>query len=266
MTRPSSESNKPETHSAETEGPTREELAAPLFERRDDPAVREELVTIFYPLAESLARRFAGRGEALDDLTQVASIGLLKAIERFEPDRGVRFDTYAVPTIVGELKRHFRDSGWAIRVPRRLQERSLQIRQVMAELSQQLGRSPRVPEIAERAGISDDDVIEALDAVHAHSLGSLDAPMGESQQNAADALGFEDHQLELTEEWVNIAPLLRRLPSRERALLYYRFIADMSQSQIAETLGISQMHVSRLLTRTLAILRELAGETEPTPA
>ena len=213
-------------------------------------------------MAEYLARRFSGRGESLDDLVQVASLGLLKAIDRFDAERGVRFDTYAVPTMVGELKRHFRDTGWALRVPRRLQERSLQLRSIIADLGQQLGRSPKVAEIAERAGLNEEEVLEALEAVHAHSIGSLDAPIGEDKQDVAEVLGAEDRDLELTERWADVAPLLRELEERERQLLYYRFIADMSQSQIADILGISQMHVSRLLARTLAHLRAGVGEVD----
>lgn len=234
----------------------REEAAAQLFPRRSEPGVRDQLVALYFPLAEYLARRFSGRGESVDDLIQVASIGLIKAIDRFESERGVRFDTYAVPTIVGELKRHFRDTGWALRVPRRLQERSLQLRTIIADLGQELGRSPKVSELAQRSGMTEEEVLEALEAVHAHSIGSLDAPVGEDQQLPADVLGQEDRDLEMTERWAGVAPLLKRLGERERQLLYYRFIADMSQSQIAEILGISQMHVSRLLARTLARLRE----------
>ncbi|HVL91420.1 MAG TPA: SigB/SigF/SigG family RNA polymerase sigma factor [Actinomycetota bacterium] len=244
---------------------TREEKAALLFPRRGEPGVREELVRLFYPLAEHLARRFAGRGESYDDLVQVASIGLLKAVDRFDVERGVRFDTYAVPTIVGELKRHFRDTGWAMRVPRRLQDQTLRLRTVIAELGQELGRSPRIPEIAVRSGLSEDDVIETLDAVHALSVGSIDAPVAEDEQGVAETLGSDDAAMAMTEQWADVAPLLRRLPERERHLLYYRFVLDLSQSEIADKLGISQMHVSRLLSRTFAMLREAAGEeTIPT--
>lgn len=241
---------------------SREERAALIFPLRPSPEAREQLVKIFYPLAEYVARRFAGRGDGRDDLIQVASIGLLKAIDRFDQERGIRFDTYAIPTMVGELKRHFRDTGWALHVPRRLQERSLHLRSIIADLSQELGHSPKVAEIASRSGMSEEDVLEALEAVHAQSIGSLDATTGEEQHQPADFLGFEDQELELTERWVGVAPLLRKLGERERQLLYYRFIADMSQSQIATALNISQMHVSRLLARTLAQLRKGAGEMD----
>ncbi|HEX9696113.1 MAG TPA: SigB/SigF/SigG family RNA polymerase sigma factor [Actinomycetota bacterium] len=245
--------------------PTREEKATELFPRRDERGVREELVRLFYPLAEHLARRFAGRGETYDDLVQVASIGLLKAVDRFDVERGVRFDTYAVPTIVGELKRHFRDTGWAMRVPRRLQDQTLRLRSVIADLGQELGRSPRIPEIAGRSGLSEEAVIETLDAVHALSVGSIDAPVADDEQGVAESLGGDDAAMLMTEEWADVAPLLRRLPERERHLLYYRFVLDLSQGEIADRLGISQMHVSRLLSRTFALLREATGE-EAQPA
>ncbi|MDP9242606.1 MAG: RNA polymerase sigma factor SigF [Actinomycetota bacterium] len=250
---------------ASEHSPAREERSADrersdeLFARLpSDPSVRDELVKLYYPLAEYLGRRFGGRGEQLEDLVQVASIGLLKAIDRFDPGREVQFSTYATATIVGELKRHFRDKGWALRVPRRLQETGLRVNKVTAELWQQLGRTPTVKEIAARAGISDDDVLEAMDAVRAYSTTSLDAPLGEDGATPAQALGAEDTSLELLEGWASIAPLVSELPTRERRVLYLRFFADMTQTEIAEELGISQMHVSRLLSQTLARLRSAA--------
>jgi RNA polymerase sigma-B factor len=239
--------------SSETEN--QEERANELFAAMPDPAAREELVQIFFPLVEYLSRRFRSRGEPLDDLVQVASIGLIKAIDRFEPERGVKFSTYAVPTIIGELKRHFRDTGWAMRVPRRLQERALLLRSVIADSYQELGRSPTVAEIGQRASLSDEDVLEAMDTMHAHSVESLDAPIDDDDNSSLSTLGSEDQMLEQLEGWADIAPLLRTLPERERLLLYYRFVVGMPQSQIAERLGISQMHVSRLLSRTLHTLR-----------
>ena len=200
---------------------------------------------MFFPLVEYLSRRFRSRGEPLDDLVQVASIGLLKAIDRFETDRGVKFSTYAVPTIIGELKRHFRDTGWAMRVPRRLQERALLLRSVIADSYQELGRSPTVAEIGQRAGLSEEDVLEAMDTMHAHSVESLDAPIDDDDNSSMTTLGTEDQLIEQLEGWADVAPLL----------LYYRFVAGMPQSQIAQKLGISQMHVSRLLSRTLQTLR-----------
>jgi len=167
----------------------------------------------------------------------------------------VKFSTYAVPTIIGELKRHFRDTGWAMRVPRRLQERALLLRTVITDSYQELGRSPTVAEIAKRADLSEEDVLEAMDTMHAHSVESLDAPIDDDENSSMSTLGAEDQQLEQLEGWADVAPLLRTLPERERLLLYYRFVAGMPQSQIAQKLGISQMHVSRLLARTLQTLR-----------
>lgn len=241
-----------------------DERSAQLFARMPDPEARNELVTLYYPLVEYLARRFRGRGEPLDDLIQVGSIGLLKSIDRFDTERGVKFSTYAVPTIIGELKRHFRDTGWALRVPRRLQERSLLLRSIIADLSQELSRSPTIKEIAQRADLSEEDVLEAIEAIHAHTIESLDAPADDEDSTAqVEAIGSVDAQLEMLEGWANIAPHLRKLPERERNLLYFRFVHGLPQSQIAERLGISQMHVSRLLARTLAHLRQAAGAEGP---
>jgi RNA polymerase sigma-B factor len=240
-----------------------EERSAELFERLpEEPSVREDLVRLHYPLVEYLARRFAGRGEPVDDLTQVASIGLLKAIDRFDPDRGVKFSTYATPTIIGELKRHFRDKGWAMRVPRRLQEIGLQLSRIVSEMYQELGRSPTVYEIAERSGLSEDDVLEGTDAIHAHSISSLDAPTDDDGRTNVQRLGAEDDTFELLEGWASVAPHLEQLPERERTILYLRFFRGLTQSQIAERLGISQMHVSRILSRTLVSLREAVGSIE----
>ena len=240
-----------------------EERSVELFARlADDPSAREALVRLHFPLVEYLARRFAGRGEPVDDLVQVASIGLLKAIDRFDRDRGVKFSTYATPTIIGELKRHFRDKGWAMRVPRRLQEIGLQLSRVVSEMYQDLGRSPTVAEIAERSGLSEDDVLEGMDAIHAHSIGSLDAPTDDEGQTSGGRLGAEDETYELLEGWASVAPHLEKLPDRERRILYLRFFRGMTQSQIAEKLGISQMHVSRILSRTLLLLREAVGAAD----
>ena len=227
-----------------------------------DPKAREQLVALHMPLVEYLARRFRGRGEPLDDLVQVASMGLLKAIDRFDSDRGVEFSTYATPTIVGELKRYFRDKGWAIRIPRRLQEVGLQLAKVVPALSQELGRSPSVAEISNKTGITEEEVLEAMNASQAYSLVSLDAPMGEDGNSSLSRLGAEDESLELFEAWSSVAHLLEKLPLRERRILYLRFVAGETQSQIADKLEISQMHVSRLLTKTLAWLREAAGDQD----
>jgi RNA polymerase sigma-B factor len=227
----------------------------------DDPAhrrARDDLVTLHLPLVSFLARRFRDRGEPLDDLVQVGTIGLIKAVDRFDPERGVEFSTYATPTIVGEIKRHFRDKGWAIRVPRRLQELRLSIGSATAELSQSSGRTPTVAEIAAHLGISEDDVIEGLEGAQAYSTSSLDAPVGgdDDAPMLADRLGDDDPSLETIEYRESLRPLLAALPSRERRILALRFFHGMTQSQIAEEVGVSQMHVSRLLTKSLATLRE----------
>ncbi|HXF56745.1 MAG TPA: SigB/SigF/SigG family RNA polymerase sigma factor [Actinomycetota bacterium] len=226
------------------------------LKRTGDPEVRARLIEAHLGLVEYLARRFAGRGEPLDDLVQVATIGLVKAVDRFDPDRNVEFSTYATPTIVGELKRHFRDKGWAVRVPRRLQELSLKLGPAIAELSQGLGCSPTIAEIAKATGTTEDEVLEALDSAHAYSLISLDAAAGEDGLTYHEQIGGVDEALEALEERVSVAPLLRRLPPRQRRLLHLRFFRGMTQSEIARELGISQMHVSRLLARTLSQLRE----------
>ena len=224
--------------------------------RRED--TRNTLVTLHQPLVEHLARRFRNRGEPYDDLVQVATIGLIKAIDRYDPERGVEFSTYATPTIVGEIKRWFRDKGWAVRVPRRLQELRLAIGSATGTLTQELGRSPTVAELAERLGASADDVLEGLESANAYSTLSLDAPDNSEVDGPSvlDLLGSEDSALEGVENREALKPLLSRLPERERRILLLRFFAGMTQSQIAAEVGISQMHVSRLLARTLTRLRK----------
>jgi len=236
-----------------------EEESALFARLPGDAAAREELLVRHRPLALHLARRFAGRGESIEDLEQVASLALLNSIDRFDPSRDVRFSTFGTVTIVGELKRHLRDRGWAIRVPRSLQELAVTVNSILPELSQELARSPTVSEIAERIGASEDDVLEALDAARAYSTDSLDAPIGKSEVMTGETLGGHDERFERLEAWASIAPALDRLPERERTILYLRFFEERSQSQIAEELGISQMHVSRLLAKVLAGLREEIG-------
>jgi RNA polymerase sigma-B factor len=226
----------------------------------DSPArsrVRDELVEMHLPLVEYLARRFRNRGEPLDDLIQVATIGLIKSVDRFDLERGVEFSTYATPTIVGEIKRHFRDKGWAIRVPRRLQELKLSLTKATSELSQRLGRSPTVAELAKHLEMTEEEVLEGLESANAYSAVSLDAPDGgdEDAPAVADTLGVEDESLEGVEYRESLKPLLDQLPPREKRILLLRFFGNMTQSQIAADLGISQMHVSRLLARTLTQLR-----------
>ena len=227
----------------------------------EDPArsqIRDRLVRMHLPLVEHLARRFRNRGEPLDDLTQVATIGLIKSVDRFDPQRGVEFSTYATPTIIGEIKRHFRDKGWAVRVPRRLQELRLSLTAATSELSQRNGRSPTVAELAEYLKISEEEVLEGLESANAYSTLSLDVPeSGDDESPAvADSLGSEDEALEGVEYRESLKPLLEQLPAREKRILLLRFFGNMTQSQIADEIGISQMHVSRLLARTLAQLRE----------
>ena len=220
--------------------------------------IRGELVELHLPLVEYLARRFRNRGEWLDDLTQVATIGLIKSIDRFDLSRGVEFSTYATPTIVGEIKRHFRDKGWAVRVPRRLQELKLALTKAISDLAQRLGRAPTVAELAAHLQMSEEEVLEGLESANAYSTVSLDAPdSGDDDAPAvAESLGMLDDALEGVEYRESLKPLLERLPPREKRILLLRFFGNMTQSQIAIELGISQMHVSRLLARTLAQLRE----------
>ncbi len=194
-----------------------------LFERLPDADAKESIVAQSQPLAEYLARRFAGRGEPLDDLIQVANIGLLGAIERFDPSRGVQFSTYAAATMVGELKRHFRDKGWTIRVPRRLQELGLRINGLLPTISQDLGRSPTIAELASRLEVEEEEVVEAMEAAQAYSTTSLDAPINEDGGTAIDTLGDVDPSMARLDEWESIAPAIRDLPPRERRVLYLRF-------------------------------------------
>jgi len=240
--------------------------ARELFERLatlppGDPErtrIRATLVELHLPLVEYLARRFRNRGEWLDDLTQVATIGLIKSIDRFDLERGVEFSTYATPTIVGEIKRHFRDKGWAVRVPRRLQELKLSLTKAIGDLAQREGRAPTVSELAAHLQMSEEEVLEGLESANAYSTVSLDAPDSgdEDAPAVADSLGMIDDALEGVEYRESLKPLLERLPPREKKILLLRFFGNMTQSQIAAELGISQMHVSRLLARTLAQLRD----------
>jgi RNA polymerase sigma-B factor len=227
-----------------------------------DPAARDEIIELYTPLAKYLARRFEGRREPLDDLVQVALLGLIKAVDRFEPDREVQFTTYASATIVGELKRHFRDKGWAVRVPRRLQESGLKVGRAVSGLSQELGRSPTVQEVAGRTGLPDEEVLEAMDAANAYSAQSLDAPVDDDGTTGADRLRDDDDSLDRLVGWASVAPAIRALPERERRILYLRFFHGQTQSEIAREIGMSQMHVSRLLAKTLQQLRSAVGSSE----
>jgi RNA polymerase sigma-B factor len=224
----------------------------------DRARVRERLVEMYLPLAEHLARRFRHRGEPLEDLVQVASLALLKSIDGFDTARGAAFTSYAIPMIVGELKRHFRDKGWDVRVPRRLQELRLEIGKVSGDLAQQLGRSPTVADLAANLGVGEEEVIEALDCAQAYRALSLHAPVTgeESAGELVDLLGDADPGLETVENRAALRPLLATLPQREQRIIAMRFFGNLTQSQIAAELGISQMHVSRLLAHALGVLRK----------
>ncbi len=228
--------------------------------------LRDELVEMHLPLAEYLARRFGNRGELHEDLVQVATIGLIKAIDRFDLERGVAFSTYATPTIVGEIKRHFRDRGWTIRVPRRLQEIQSVINQAVSDLGQELGRSPTVAELAKKVGMTEEEILEGLESANAYSPLSLDAPDPSGEVGAViEQLGDYDDALDAVVDRETIKPLLDQLDARAKRILLLRFFRNMTQSQIAEELGISQMHVSRLLSRTLADLRKALEERSSDP-
>ncbi len=229
------------------------------YGRTGERSVRDELIEAHLRLAEHLARRFSNRGVALDDLVQVASLGLVKAVERFDPDRGLEFSTFATPTIVGELKRPFRDKGWSVRVPRRVQELHVEINTLVGELTQRLGRSPTIAELAGMASTSEEEVLEAMEAAQAYRSASIDAPTGggdDDTRGLAAQLGDEDVNLFEAENRLLIADLLTTLPKREQLMLRLRFFEGMTQSQIADRLGISQMHVSRLLAKSLGQLRD----------
>ncbi len=229
-----------------------------------EDGARAGLVELHLPLVHHCARRFRNRGEPLEDLVQVGTIGLLKAIDRFDAERGVEFSTYATPTIIGEIKRHFRDKGWAIRVPRRVQELRMQIGVATTELTQSLGRSPTPRELAGRIGCSVEEIVEGMESGHAYATLSLDA--GDQDEGSAgrvlDALGCHDEHLEHIEIRESVKPLLDALEPREKRILLLRFFKNMTQSQIADEIGVSQMHVSRLLTRTLTQLRAALQEQQ----
>lgn len=241
---------------------------APLFEefialdarspRR--AALRETLVTGHLPVVHHIARRFAGRGEPVDDLEQAGTVGLLGAIDRFDPGRGSDFLSFAVPTITGEIRRHFRDRTWSMRVPRRLKDLQSTISAAIGPLSQELGRAPRPTEIAKRLGLTTEEVLEGLDAQHAYRSNSLDEMVAGGDTSLADTLGGVDHDMENVEFRQTLEPLLDSLPERERTIVVLRFFANMTQTQIADRVGISQMHVSRLLSRTLSTLRRRMAE------
>ena len=239
------------------------ELLARVRDYRDQ-ASREELVTRYLPLVKSLARRFASRGQAVEDLIQVGSIGLIKAIDRFDLTRGVELTTYATPNIIGEIKRYFRDKGWSVRVPRGLQELNIRLNKVIDELVPKLQRSPTINEIAEAAGATPEEVLEALETSQAYNSVSLQAaPNGESgddETGLIDYMGTEEEAYDTMEDRTMLAPGFAKLDARERYILHLRFFEGLTQSQIAARVGISQMHVSRLIRRALEKLRANIGE------
>ncbi len=238
------------------------EMFRELREVSDDSAQfarqRERIVQRCLPLADHIARRFEGRGEARDDLVQVARVGLVNAVNRFDVDAGSDFTSYAVPTIMGEVRRHFRDNGWSVKVPRRLKELHLRLGAATAELSQRLGHAPTPSELAAELGMDREEVVEGLIAGSSYNTLSIDSGgSGDDESPAiADTLGSQDDALEQIENREALRPLLATLPERERTVLILRFFESMTQSQIAERVGISQMHVSRLLAKSLARLRD----------
>ena len=234
------------------------------YHEHGDLAARERLIEQYLPLVRSLARRYSYRGEQLEDLVQVGCIGLIKAIDRFDVDRGVELTTYATPNIIGEIKRHFRDKGWSVRVPRGLQELNVRLSRLVEDLTVQLERSPTIPELAKAAGVEEEEVLEALETGQAYATLSLSAS-GSGDDNSdldpLESLGELEHEYEVSEDRAVLAPGLRVLDERERRILHLRFFDGLTQSQIAQQVGISQMHVSRLIRRSLEKIRdEIAQE------
>lgn len=230
------------------------------YRETGDEAARDELVSMYLNLVRYLASRFRNRGEPLDDLVQVGTIGLIKAIDRFDIDRDVEFTTYATPTIVGEIKRHFRDKGWAVKVPRRLQELSFKVNQSLDALTQELQRAPTIEEIAERVGASAEEVLEALESSEAYNFVSLESDRNSDSQDSTfsilEYVGKNDHLIDVVEDRATLAEGLKQLSPLEQQVLYLRFFEGLTQTDIASRLGVSQMQVSRMLRKTLRVLRE----------
>ena len=238
------------------------------YHEEGDLQAREQLIEQYMSLVRSLARRYSYRGEQLDDLVQIGSIGLIKAIDRFDIDRGVELTTYATPNIIGEIKRHFRDRGWAVRVPRGLQELNVRLSKLIEQLTVQLGRSPTIPELAKASGSTEEEVLEALESGRAYSSLSLSSGGGggdgDDDLDPLESIGTEEHQYQVSEDRAVLAPGFRALDERERKILQLRFFDGLTQSQIAAHVGISQMHVSRLIRRSLEKIRaEIASDEEP---
>jgi RNA polymerase sigma-B factor len=234
------------------------------YHRDGDESARERALVELMPLVRALASRYAGRGEPLEDLVQVGSIGLIKAVDRFDVDRGVDFASYAVPTIVGEIRRHFRDKAWAMHVPRRLKELSLRLSRTLDQLTTELGRSPTLAELAAAAGVEEEEAIDALDSMNAYSTRSLHAPFDDdSDDSLSEKLGTDELGYAEVEDGTIVAAGLAALDERERQIVELRFFQELTQSQIASEIGISQMHVSRLLRRALATMRGRIEEATP---
>jgi RNA polymerase sigma-B factor len=251
---------------ASAEAPTRSDAERDLFRRWQlggDHRAREVLVERFLPLARQLARRYRRSSESLEDLEQVASVGLVKAVDRFDLTRGTAFSSYLVPTVLGELKRHFRDSAWAAHVPRRMQERVMRVTGAIEELSSENGYSPSVAEIAEHTAQSMEEVLEAMEASHAYHARPIDAAGPDHDEPDSDhlaELGTHEAGYDLAELGASLQPAVKSLPRRERDILHLRFVEDLTQSQIADRVGISQMHVSRLIRSAVEKLRSAADE------
>ena len=236
------------------------------YHEEGDVSARETLIEQYMPLVRSLARRYSYRGEQLEDLVQIGAIGLIKAIDRFDVSRGVELTTYATPNIIGEIKRHFRDKGWSVRVPRGLQELNVRLSHLLEELTVQLERSPTIAELAKAADVEEEEVLEALESGQAYATLSLSAPSAGDENTDLDpleSLGEVEHEYEVSEDRAVLAPGLKALDERERRILHLRFFEGLTQSQIAQQVGISQMHVSRLIRRSLEKLREEIAVEEP---
>jgi len=236
------------------------------YHEEGDLHAREKLIEQYMSLVRSLARRYSYRGEQLEDLVQIGAIGLIKAIDRFDLERGVELTTYATPNIIGEIKRHFRDKGWAVRVPRGLQELNVQLSRLMEQLTVQLSRSPTIPELAKASGSTEEEVLEALESGRAYSSLSLSTGGGDGEDDLdpLESIGSEEQQYEVSENRAVLAPGFKALDERERMILQLRFFDGLTQSQIAQQVGISQMHVSRLIRRSLEKIREeIASDEEP---
>lgn len=233
------------------------------YVRSRDPKLRDKLVLSHQNLVRFLAGKFANRGEPLEDLVQVGMIGLINAIDRFDPDRGTKFSTYATPTIVGEIRRHFRDKSWSMKVPRRLQELNLAASKAADELGQKLGHTPTIQEIARHVGASEEETIEAIELGNAYDTVSLESKVAHEGDSApltlAEFIGDLDADLQKVESYGDLAQAMEFLEPREKAIIYYRFFKDLSQTEVAKRLNVSQMHVSRLQQRALRHLREILG-------